>query len=149
MSLNGTDILVMIDLGTPGSPALTVIGCQRDSTFEEASDSIDVSCKGSRAQRVLSGRYSVSISLDALWVQSFESYQLLKSANREGEFVTLARIEAEVITQRISAMINSMSESFPDQGESLISVSLSPNGSIENVWIIGEGVLGEVFIAYA
>jgi hypothetical protein len=146
--INGSDVLLMINLGTPGSPSLTVIGCQRDSSFEEISDTIDVSCKSARSMRVLSGRYSQNVSLDALFVSSFQSYMRLKNANRDGEFVTLARIEDGLITQRILAKIDAMSESFPDQAESTIAVSLTADGEIENVWIIGIGVLSEVFIAY-
>ena len=62
MGMNGTDILLYVNTGTPAVPAYTVVGSQRDVTFEESTDEIDVSSKDSRAKRVLPGRYSASVS---------------------------------------------------------------------------------------
>lgn len=145
--MNGSDILVLLDFGTAETPDYQVIGCQRDSTFEETSDSIDESCKDSRAQRVDPGRFSASISLDYLFVRGRADQVALKNANRNGEKITLARSESGVITQRAIAKIDSVSEVFADQGESVVSLACTLDGFITESWIIGEGVIGEVFIA--
>lgn len=84
MAMNGTDILLLVNTGTPGSPVYEVVGSQRDVTFEETTDEIDVSSKDGRAKRVLPGRYSASISLDALYVPTGAAYQALKDAMRNG-----------------------------------------------------------------
>jgi len=144
--MNGSNILVLLDLGTAETPDYQIIGCQRDSTFEEASDSIDESCKASRSMRVDPGRFSASISLDYLFVRGRADQVALKNANRNGQKIILARSESGVITQRAIAKIDSISEVFTDQGESVVSLACTLDGFIRDVWIIGEGVIGEAFI---
>jgi len=145
--LNGSDILLMLDFGSAETPDYEVIGCQRDSTIEEASDTIDFSCKDSRGQRVDYGRFSSTVSLEALYISSRADFLALRSANRAGEKVILAQRESGEITQRFSAKIDNMSQSFPDQGESTIAIALQVDGFLVSSWVIGEGVIGEVFIS--
>ena len=117
MAMNGTDVLLLANTGTPTVPVYTVVGCQRDATIEETSDTIDVSCKDSRAQRVLSGRFSGTISGDALYVPDDEAYQALKAANRSGALILVAKEVQEVVVETVNAKVDSLSESFPDQGD--------------------------------
>ncbi len=128
MGMNGTDLLILANTGTPGVPAYSIVGSQRDATLEESTDTIDISSKDSRAQRVLPGRYSATISLDALYVPSDLAYLALKNANRNGNLILVAREEAGVVTETVEAKIDSMSEALPDQGESTISISLTIDG---------------------
>lgn len=144
--MNGADVLVLLDMGTEVSPDYQVIGCQRDSTLEETSDSVDYSCKDSRAQAVDYGRYSSTLSLDALYVASRADFQKLKQANRDGTFLTLLTMVDGEITQKARAKIDSMSQSFPDQAEAVISAAFTLDGVIVSSWVIGSGVLGEAFI---
>jgi predicted secreted protein len=133
MAMNGTDLLLLANTGSPETPAYSVIGCQRDCSIDESSDTIDVSCKTSRAQRVLPGRYSGSISLDALYIVDDAAYLALREANRNGTLILLAREEYGAVTETVEAKIDSMSESFPDQGEATISISMTIDGFWEEV----------------
>lgn len=144
--MNGSEILVMVDLGTAETPDYQVVGCQRDTTWEEASDTIDNSCKDSRAQRVGPGRFSGSISLDFLFVQGRADWVHLRDANRQGEKVVLARSESGAILQRALAKVDSISGAFPDQAESIVSAAFTIDGFVLDSWVIGEGVIGDVFI---
>jgi TP901-1 family phage major tail protein len=126
--MNGTDLLLLVNTGTPGTPTYEAVGCQRDATIEEATATIDVSCKDSRAQRVLPGRFSGTISLDALYVPTDDAYLALRAANRDGELILVARQEAGVVTETVDAKIDSISEAFPDQDAATISVSLTIDG---------------------
>lgn len=128
MAMNGTDLLVLVNTGTPQTPVYEAVGSQRDATIEETSDTIDVSSKDSRAQRVLAGRYSSSVSLDALYVPTDAAYQALKAANRNGDLILIARQEVGVVTEIVTAKVDSMSEAFPDQGEATISISMTVDG---------------------
>lgn len=133
MGMNGTDLLLLVNTGTTEAPTYEVVGSQRDATLDEASDTIDFSSKDSRAQRVAPGRYSGTISLDALYVPTDTAYQKLKAANRDGTMILVAREEAGVVTETVTAKIDSMSESFPDQGEATISISLTIDGFWQEV----------------
>lgn len=129
MTQNGTDILLLANTGTEAVPVYEVVGSQRDVTFDEKNDEIDLSNKDSgRAKIVIAGRYSSSISLDALYVPTNDAYLALKTACRDGELIMVARQEDAVTTELASAMIASMSSSFPDQGESTISISFTVSG---------------------
>lgn len=128
MPTNGSNILLLANTGTDAVPAYEAVGCQRDATFEETTETIDVSCKDSRAQRVLPGRYAGSISLDELYVPTDAAYLALRDANRNGELILVAREEFDVVTEYVPAKIDSISESFPDQGEAAVSIALTIDG---------------------
>lgn len=130
MAMNGSDILVLINTGTVEVPAFEPAGCQRDGTLEETTASIDVSCKGNRARRVLPGRYQSTISLDGLYVPDDDAFQAMRTAMRNGDLVLLAREENEVVVETAYAVITSMSQSFPDQDAAVISASFD----IDNMW---------------
>lgn len=128
MAMNGSDLLILVNIGTPESPSYMAVGCQRDATIDEASATIDVSCKDSRAQRVLPGRYSATISLDALYIPDDQAYQALKDANRNGDLILIAREELGVVTETFPAKVDSLSQAFPDQGEATVAASFTVDG---------------------
>src|SRR4030042_4056480 len=98
MAMNGTDLLLLVNTGVSPIVQYEAVGSQRDAPIDEATATIDVSSKDSRAQRVLPGRYSSTISLDALYVPSDQAFMALKAANRDGEMILIAREEAGVVT---------------------------------------------------
>lgn len=133
MGMSGTNLLLLANTGTAETPVYEAVGSQRDATIEESSDTIDISNKSSRAQRVLPGRFSGSISLDALYVPNDAAYLALRKANRDGELILVARELEGVVQEIVSAKIDSISETFPDQSEATISVSLTIDGFWEEV----------------
>jgi predicted secreted protein len=128
MGMNGTDVLLLVNTGTPAVPVYEAVGEQRDVTFDESTEEIDVSSKNSRAKRVLAGRYSGSISLDFLYVWTQTGYQELRDAKRDGELILVAKQEDGVTLETVEALVTSLSESFPDQGEGTVSISLTIDG---------------------
>lgn len=128
MAMNGTDVLLYANTGTDLAPVWTVVGSQRNLSRDESTESIDVSSKASRAKRVLPGRYASSMSLEALYVPDDASYLALKSAMRDGDLIKVRISEVGIYTEEADAVITSMSEEFPDQAESTISVDLEIDG---------------------
>ena len=128
MAMNGTDVLLLVNTGTEALPVYEAVGSQRDVTFEEATAAIDVSSKDGRAARVLPGRYSSSLSLDALYVPTNDDYDALKDAMRDGEMILVAKEVDGTTTETATALITTMSEAFPDQGEATISISMTIDG---------------------
>lgn len=129
MGVNGTDLLLLANTGTPASPAYEVVGSQREATIEETTETIDVSSKTSRAQRVLPGRYAATISLDALYVPDDASYLALQTANRDGDLILVAKQFQGSVTETATAKVDSISEAYPDQGEATVSVALTLDGT--------------------
>lgn len=129
MGFNGTDLLILANTGTAQSPTYEAVGCQRDCTIDEASETIDYSCKDNRERAVGHGRYSSDISLDALYVPDNASYLALKNSLRDGTMILVAREEEDVVVETVEAQVNSLSEIFPDQGEATVSMSMAVNGA--------------------
>ena len=121
MAMNGTDILIYIEG--------TVVGSQRDCSWEETTDEIDVSSKDSRSRRLLPGRYGSTISLDALYVPADVAYLALESAMRNGTFVTVKRTEDAVEVEEAEAIVTNLRRNGPDQAESVVSCTLTVDGS--------------------
>lgn len=128
MALNGTDVVLLVNTGTPSVPVYTAVGSQRDVTFDEATAEIDTSNKSSRNQTVIAGRYSATVTLDHLYVASDAGYQALKDAKRDGELILVAKQVEEVTIETAEALVTSLSERFPDQGEATVAVSLTISG---------------------
>ena len=125
MAMNGTDVLLLIDND--------VVGSQRDLQREETTEEIDVSSKDQREKRVLPGRYGSTLELEHLYVPSDAAYTALQNANRNGTLVTVVLMEAGTVTESAQAIVTSLGESWPDQAESVVSVSLT----IDGAWITG------------
>lgn len=129
MAISGTDVLLLVNTGTPGVPVYEAVGSQRDVTFDETTEAIDASSKDSRAMRVLAGRYAASLSLEALYVWSDDGYQALRDAMRDGELILVARQDDGVTIETADALVTSMSEAFPDATEATISIDLEIDGT--------------------
>lgn len=128
MGTNGSDIMLLVNTGTPDVPAYEAVASQRDVSFDENTEEIDMSSKDSRAQRVDPGRYSASVSLDSLFVWSDACYQAMRDAMRNGEKILIARQDDGVTMETASAVITSLSKAFPDQEEATVSADLTVDG---------------------
>ena len=131
MGMNGTDILLLVNTGTPSVPVYEAVGSQRDVTFTENTAEIDVSSKDSRATRVLPGRYSAKISMGALYVPDDAGYQALKAAMLDGTMILVARQISGVTTEIATAIVTDLSPAAPDQEAATVSVELS----VDNFWV--------------
>ena len=123
--MNGTDVLLLVNTGTPSVPVYEAVGKQRDVTFDENTAEIDVSSKDAREQEVIAGRYTSSLTLDQLYVPTDAGYMALKDAMRDGELILVAKQVEEVTIETASALVTNLSERAPDQGEATVSISLT------------------------
>jgi len=123
--MNGTDILIWIN----GN----MVGSQRDVTLDEATAEIDMSSKDERERRVIGGRYSANISLDALYVPSDTAYTALKAAMRNATLVEVVRVEEGAVLESANAVVTSLSEKGPDQDAATVSIGLA----IDGAWVSG------------
>ena len=130
MGLNGTDVLLLVNTGTPSVPVYTAAGSQRDVSFDESNSEIDLSSKDSRAFQGDYGRYKATLTLDQLYVPDDAGYLALKAACRNGTKILVAKQVEEVTTETANAIVTSVGERDPDQAPSTISVGLT----IDGVW---------------
>ena len=124
MAMNGADVLLWVETDA----GYVVVGSQRDVTFNESTDEIDVSSKDSRARRVLGGRYGSTVTLDALYVPDDDAYLALQEAMRDGTLIRIEREESEAALEYADALVTGLSGRMPDQGESTVSIDLTIDG---------------------
>ena len=130
--INGTNILILVNTGTPSVPTYEALGSQRGATIDETTEIIDYSSKESRNRRVGPGRYSSTMSLDALYVPGSTQYQALKDAMRNGTTLLVAKEESGDVMETVDAVVASLSEDYPDQGEATVSASFE----IDDIWVV-------------
>lgn len=128
--MNGSDVLLLVNTGTDQSPSYTVVGAQRDVSFNQSTDEIDMSSKDSRAFRILGGRTKYTLTMDALYVPSAADYAALRQASDDGALIKVRREEEGVALYEADALITSMDEGFPDQDAATISLEMT----IDNGW---------------
>lgn len=129
MALNGADVLLYANTGTPGVPVWTVVGSQRDVTISEDTAVIDGSSKDGRQARVQAGRYSSTLSLDAVYVPGDAAFAALKSNFRAGTLIKVRIRESGVDKEEGNMLITSLERNHPDQEESTVSIDMQLDGS--------------------
>jgi len=127
--VNGSDVLVQLEQPADSGTYVT-LASQRGATFAESTAIVDMSSKESRNQRVNPGRYSSTISLEALFVPTSSGYTMMKNAMRNGTYIRLKRYQQGSGIEVARAVITSMSQSAPDQEASVISAEFT----IDNGW---------------
>ena len=128
MGMNGTDILLLVNTGTALVPVYVAVGSQRDATFGETNEAIDMSSKDSRAKRVLAGRYTAEITMEALYVPSDTAFLALKDAMRNGTLIKVVREESGVSIEEVNAVVTDLSQAAPDQDAATVSIGLAIDG---------------------
>lgn len=126
--MNGADVLILVNTGTPLIPAYEAVGSQRDCSITENTANRDSSSKDSRAQRVDPGRYSSTLTLEALYIPTDDGYGALLAAMRDGEKI-LIRVEQEgVEIEEAEAVINTLTRNHPDQETSTFTADFTVDG---------------------
>lgn len=127
--VNGADILVIIDVGV-SAPSFVVAAGQRDVTFDESNNLIDISSKDTgRIEEVLMGRLTQTVTLDMLFINGDAGYLALKDAARNGTSIDIRRRFQGADIEQVTAFVETRSETFPDQDAGLVSLSFRLSGS--------------------
>ncbi len=127
--INGADILIIVDVGV-STPNFVVAAGQRDVTFDESNNIIDISSKDTgRIEEVLVGRLTQNVSLDMLFINGDPGYTALKDASRNGTEVSIRRRFQGADIEQVTAFIETRSEAFPDQDAGLVSLSFRLSGA--------------------
>lgn len=125
----GTNFLLAVNTGTPEAPVFTVIGEQKGLEFDTSTGEIDVSHKGIRDQKLLAGRNSATMSVDANNVPTDVGQQALIAAQEAHELILVTRLDDGVPVQKAYFLVTSISYSDPDEDVSTFSASLARSGS--------------------
>lgn len=127
--INGADVLILVDVGV-SAPSFVIAAGQRDVTFDESNNLIDISSKDTgRIEEVLVGRLTQTVTLDMLFINGDAGFNALKDASRNGTSITIRRRFQGTDIEDATAFVETRSESFPDQDAGLVSLSFRLSGS--------------------
>lgn len=127
--INGADVLILVDVGV-SAPSFVIAAGQRDVTFDESNNLIDISSKDTgRIEEVLVGRLTQNVTLDMLFINGDAGYNALKDASRNGTSITIRRRFQGADIEDATAFVETRSETFPDQDAGLVSLSFRLSGS--------------------
>ncbi len=127
--INGADVLILVDVGV-SAPSFVIAAGQRDVTFDESNNLIDISSKDTgRIEEVLVGRLTQTVTLDMLFINGDAGLIALKDASRNGTSITIRRRFQGADIEDATAFVETRSETFPDQDAGLVSLSFRLSGS--------------------
>ena len=129
MAKNGADILLFANTGTDAVPVWTVVGGQRDATLSENVEGIDASSKDSAAARTDAGRYSCTITCDALYVPGQAAQSKVRDNLRTRTKMKMRIQDAATDKMEGTVLITSREVTFPDQEESVVSLEFTLDGA--------------------
>lgn len=130
--INGADVLLLVDVGV-SAPSFVVAAGQRDVTFDESNNLIDISSKDTgRIEEVLMGRLTQTVTLDMLFINGDAGYLALKDASRNGTSITIRRRFQGADIEDATAFVETRSETFPDQDAGLVSLAFRLSGA----WVL-------------
>ena len=130
--INGADVLILVDVGV-SAPSFVIAAGQRDVTFDESNNLIDISSKDTgRIEEVLMGRLTRTVTLDMLFINGDAGYLALKDASRNGTAITIRRRFQGADIEDATAFVETRSETFPDQDAGLVSLAFRLSGA----WVV-------------
>lgn len=130
--INGADVLILVDVGV-SAPSFVIAAGQRDVTFDESNNLIDISSKDTgRIEEVLMGRLTQTVTLDMLFINGDAGYLALKDASRNGTAITIRRRFQGADIEDATAFVETRSETFPDQDAGLVSLAFRLSGA----WVV-------------
>lgn len=127
--MNGSDVIIKVNTGTPTVPVWTVVGKQSGLKISEKVGVIDGSGKEDGERVVEGGRYEATLTLDALYVPTDAAYTALRTAFRSAALTKVQTIVSGTAKEHADALISGMDGDFPDQGSATISVTLEVSGA--------------------
>lgn len=128
--ISGTDVLLLVNVGTEASPNYQAVGSQSSLSREETRDTIETSNKGNEAKTFIYGKLGSTLSLDAFYVPTNADFNVLKDAIRNRKQIKV-RIddEANSRTEEADCLVTSFPEEYPDNDAATLSLELQVTGS--------------------
>lgn len=129
----GNIVLLAVNVGTEADPIWEAVASQRNVTFNENRDLVDVSSKESDKQKNLPGRYTATIQLQHLYIPGSASFLKLRAAMRDGSKLKVRRQEFGSYIEETDATITNMTSEFPDMGAAVCSATLNASDGFQPV----------------
>ncbi|MBY6278015.1 phage tail tube protein [Symbiobacterium thermophilum] len=128
--MKGVDILILVDVGTDGSPNWKPVGGQRGATLSESVDTIETTHKASGGYKQYeAGLVDWTISCDGVYIPDDDGYKALVDALRQRKKVKVRWQEAGQTAYEGLAIVTSRDLEGPHDGEATYSMELQGVGA--------------------
>jgi hypothetical protein len=126
---NGTDVILLANIGTDVAPNYVVVGSQTDVKFDEKNATIDLSNKQSgRFKEWIPGRWEGTVTLDHLYVPQEQGFLALRNASRNGTMIRVMRQEFGNQIEWSEGLVSQISEQYKDQAAATVQVVVNISG---------------------
>jgi TP901-1 family phage major tail protein len=125
---DGASVLVLVpDPNSPGS--YIPVAEQTNLSRESSRNLIEASSKDSDHTKWIYGKKDDTVELEALYVPNDAAMQALRNAQENKEIVVLRRTEDGTAVEQAEALVSTISDEFPDNDVSTVSVEFQLNTS--------------------
>tara|TARA_B110001454_G_C12636245_1_gene399214 strand:- start:311 stop:721 length:411 start_codon:yes stop_codon:yes gene_type:complete len=131
--LNGSQVILKAD--DAAATAVSLIGGQKNVTFNSNNELINISDKNSRNSNFIGGLFNETISLSSFYVVDDAAFAYLQTAVRTGVTVSIERWQGETNadtpakSETADCFVSSITESFAHDGAGDVEVSLQVTGA--------------------
>lgn len=130
MAMKGVDVLVLVDVGTAGSPEWEAGASQRGATLSESVDTVETTTKGSGGYKTYEyGIGDWTISMDGAYIKDDACYTALVNAMRQKKKVKVRWQEESQAVYEGEALVTSRDLEGPYDGEATYSIELQGSGA--------------------
>lgn len=130
MAVNGKDIVLQVNTGTVGSPSYTTLAAQTNVEFTITNSNIDASTKDSASSKFEYGRKTETATVDFLFDKTGADIAALRDAIRNRTKLLVRRYDTgdSTVKETATVVIDDFTESFPDQDNAVVTVTISVDG---------------------
>ncbi len=127
MALNGAKVLLIVNSGTVDNPVWTEVGQQTELTSESKSNLIDVTSKDDDHKKFIYGTTDDTVKLTSLYVPDDAAMQAIRNAKKNKATVILRRTLDGTAVEEAEALIETISDSWPNDDSSETEISFQLN----------------------
>lgn len=130
MALDGTNVVLLANTGTPSVPVWSRVAAQKNVQFSEDTAEIDASSKDDGQNATfIPGRNSATIALEHLREVGDAGFAALRSAKRNRQLILVRRQEFGNDLEEANALVTNISDSYPDSEAGTVSIALRVSGA--------------------
>lgn len=127
MALDGAKVLVMVNTGTDVSPTWTAVGEQTELSAESTVNLIEVTSKDDGHTKWLYGVSDDTVTLSSMYVPDDAAMEALRTAKKNKATVIIRRTLDGTAIEEAEALIESISDTWPNNDASTTEVSFQLN----------------------
>lgn len=133
MSMDGSDVLLMVDVGTDTEEDYVAVASQQDLTVSESRDIRDVTSKIHDHKRREYGEMDTTASLESLYVDGDDGEEAIRDAIKNADKLKIRIQQDEEEVEEGTVLVASLERNFPRNDNSTFSAEIEFDGPLTTV----------------